>query len=95
AQEEQASEISLDDSEMAALDAFESDDLVPSIEEDEPAQEDPDAIISADDLAAALSMEDDQDLFDVNDAEQLDEAAELSFEDALKQQQEMEAELSE
>ncbi|BEU02874.1 hypothetical protein OAG1_16740 [Agarivorans sp. OAG1] len=92
------SEISLDDSEMAALDAFESDDLVPSLddalEEDSPAEEDPDAVISADDLAAALAMDDEEDLFEVSEEGPADND-ELSFEDALKQQQEMEAELSE
>ncbi|WP_221073961.1 FimV/HubP family polar landmark protein [Agarivorans aestuarii] len=92
------SEISLDDSEMAALDAFESDDLVPSLddalEEGSPAEEDPDAVISADDLAAALAMDDEEDLFEVSEEGPVD-SDELSFEDALKQQQEMEAELSE
>jgi FimV-like protein len=92
------SEISLDDSEMAALDAFESDDLVPSLddalEEESPAEEDADAIISADDLAAALAMDDEEDLFEVSEEGPADND-ELSFEDALKQQQEMEAELSE
>ncbi|WP_163131846.1 FimV/HubP family polar landmark protein [Agarivorans sp. Alg241-V36] len=94
-----SNEISLDDSEMAALDAFESDDLVPSLddapEDDVAVEEDSDSVISADDLAAALAMDDDeQDLFEVSE-EGPAEDEELSFEDALKQQQEMEAELSE
>ncbi|WP_220721127.1 FimV/HubP family polar landmark protein [Agarivorans litoreus] len=94
---EPITEISLDDSEMAALDAFESDDLVPSLDdkfEEEVSEEDTDSIISADDLAAALSMDDEQDLFEVSEDSPADDD-ELSFEDALKQQQEMEAELSE
>ncbi|MEE1672945.1 FimV/HubP family polar landmark protein [Agarivorans aestuarii] len=94
-----SNEISLDDSEMAALDAFESDDLVPSLddapEDDVAVEEDSDSVISAHDLAAALAMDDDeQDLFEVSE-EGPAEDEELSFEDALKQQQEMEAELSE
>ncbi len=96
AEDESAPEIALDESEMAALDAFDSDDLVPSPEQNEqPAAEDPDAVISADDLAAALAMDDiEEDIFDISD-EQPDDADELSFEEALKQQQEIEAELNE
>ncbi|UPW16978.1 hypothetical protein M0C34_12045 [Agarivorans sp. TSD2052] len=99
-QEDSIPEISLDDSEMSALDAFESDDLVPSLDDAEPAgneqvEDDLNSVISADDLAAALSMDDEQDLFEVSSSDDIDDADELSFEDALKQQQNMEAELSE
>ncbi|WP_432459197.1 MULTISPECIES: FimV/HubP family polar landmark protein [unclassified Agarivorans] len=92
-------EIALDESEMSALDDFEMDDLVPDdtdapLNTSEP-EEDSDSIISADDLAAALALDDDEDLFDVAKSEPLDESEEISFEDALKQQQAMEAELSE
>jgi len=96
AEGEISDEIALDESEMAALDAFDSDDLVPSPEQEEqPIAEDPDAVISADDLAAALAMDDiEEDIFNISDDEPED-ADELSFEEALKQQQEMEAELAE
>ncbi|WP_427980565.1 FimV/HubP family polar landmark protein [Agarivorans sp.] len=93
AERESLAEIALDESEMAALDAFDTDDLVPSPEQDE--QPDPDAVISADDLAAALAMDEvEEDIFDISD-DAPEDAEELSFEEALKQQQEMEAELAE